>query len=80
MTEDDVRAELGQVKQQNVRQPGGGAGGLALSPRGRRRRRGVLPRPGRTGSLEVDDTNFEAVPSPTGRPAGGEAGTESAAD
>jgi hypothetical protein len=79
MTAEDVRAELGQVKQQNVRQPESGQV-VWLYPRQDGAAAAVFFRAGRDGVLEVDDTNFEAVPSPTEPPAGGEAGTGSPAD
>ncbi len=79
MTPDDVRAELGQVKQQNVRNAEAGQV-VWLYPREDGAAAAVFFRARPDGILEVDDTNFEAVASPTERPPGGEAGTESAAD
>ena len=69
MTEDDVRAELGQVKQQNVRYPAAGQV-VWLYPREDGAAAAVFFRAGPDGVLEVDDTNFEAVPAPS-RAAGG---------
>jgi hypothetical protein len=68
MTEDDVRAELGQVKQQNVREETGQV--VWLYPRENGAAAAVFFRAGREGVLAVDDTNFEAVPSPTDGPPG----------
>ena len=69
MTEDEVRAELGQVKQQNVRHPEAGQV-VWLYPREDGAAAAVFFRARPDGVLEVDDTNFEAAPSPTDRPAG----------
>ena len=75
MTADDVRAELGQVKQQNVRHAEAGQV-VWLYPREDGAAAAVFFRARPDGGLEVDDTNFEAVASPPGRPPAGEAGTE----
>ncbi len=78
MTADDVRAELGQVKQRNVRHPAPGQV-IWLYPRENGAAAAVFFRAGPDGVLEVDDTNFEAVPSSSGRP-GGETGTGQVTD
>jgi hypothetical protein len=62
MTEDQVRAELGQVQPQNVRRPADGQV-IWLYPKEGGAAAAVFFRAGRDGALEVDDINFEAVPS-----------------
>ena len=62
MTEDEVRAELGQVKPQNVR-PSPDGQVAWLYPREGGAAAAVFFHRGADGSLEVYDTNFEAVPS-----------------
>jgi len=73
MTADEVRAELGQVKQQNVRHAEAGQE-VWLYPRKNGAAAAVFFRARPDGALEVDDTNFEAVAAPTEPPPG--VGTE----
>jgi len=62
MTEDEVRAELGQVKPQN-RRPSPDGTMVWLYPREGGAAAAVFLRPGPRGSLEVWETHFEAVPT-----------------
>jgi hypothetical protein len=79
MSEAEVRGELGQVQKQNIRQPGAGQV-VWLYPREGGAAAGVFFKAGPSGALEVDDTNFEAVPSAAERDAEGEDRAEPAAD
>jgi hypothetical protein len=79
MTEQEVRAELGQVQQQNVRQSEAGQV-VWLYPREGGAAAAVFFRAGPAGALEVEDTNFDAVPPAAARAAGAENREEPAAD
>jgi hypothetical protein len=62
MTEDEVRAELGQVRPQN-RRPSPDGTVAWLYPREGGAAAVVFFRPGPSGTLEVQDTHFEALPT-----------------
>jgi hypothetical protein len=80
MTEDEVKAELGQVKPQNRRRSPDGTT-VWLYPRKGGAAAAVFLRPGPAGSLEVWETHFDAVPPAAERALAGAAAREdSAAD
>jgi hypothetical protein len=78
MSEGQVRGELGQVQQQNIRQPAEGQV-VWLYPREGGAAAAVFFRAGPDGALEVDETDFEAVPAAAARSAEGEERHEPAA-
>jgi hypothetical protein len=72
MGQDEVRAELGQVQQQNIRQPAEGQV-VWLYPRQGGAAAAVFFRAEPDGALVVDDTLFDAVASTAARPVDGTA-------